>query len=142
MRTFSGVVDWMDAFAQAVRSQDYAAGRKMFSGEVFSFGTYTDQLVGLSDLVENQWKPVWSITRNFHFHLETVRCEIIGDYAWAAASWQSEGQRSDGEWYPRFGRATLILQWQPEGWRAVHSHFSLQPDLPSRKAEHERSQAE
>ena len=125
----------MGAFAEAVRSRDYDAGQGLFDDNVFSFGTYSNKLEDLHALTENQWKPVWSVTRNFHFHLGTVRCEILGDHAWVAAVWQSEGQAGDGEWHDRIGRATLILHWQKEGWKATHSHFSLQPEPPAGQAE-------
>ena len=127
MRNDDDVLEWMENFAQAVRSRDYTAGRTLFADAVFSFGTYSDQLNGLEDLVTNQWEPVWSATRNFQFNQETVRCKIIGDHAWVAAVWQSQGRSAEGEWQDRYGRATLILQWRDEGWKAIHSHFSLRP---------------
>ena len=118
-------------FALSVRERNYSAGRELFADEILGFGTYSGQLVGLDALVENQWKPVWSVTRNFHFKAEMIRCEVLGDAAWIAAAWESEGRAAEGgEWHIRNGRATLILQRREGGWRAVHSHFSLQPRHP------------
>ena len=127
MKNVAKVLEWMENFARAVCSRDYAAGRALFASDVFSFGTYSDQLDGLEALVTNQWEPVWSVTRDFQFIRETVLCRIIGDHAWVAVAWQSQGQAADGEWHDRYGRATLILERRAECWKAIHSHFSLQP---------------
>jgi ketosteroid isomerase-like protein len=129
MKTIQSVWEWMEAFAQAVRTRDYTAGQELFSEDVVSFGTYSHRLIDLQDLVENQWEPIWSTTRNFQFHQETIHCEIVGDLAWVASSWQSEGRLPNDECHLRVGRATLILRWQDDGWKAIHSHFSLQPRL-------------
>ncbi|MES2461503.1 MAG: nuclear transport factor 2 family protein, partial [Armatimonadota bacterium] len=128
MKTVPVVLRWLEKFALAVRSRDYAAGQELFADNVFSFGTFSTQLDDLDTLVKNQWKPTWSVTRDFHFHTDAMRCEIVEDIAWVAVPWQSQGQGPEGKWYDRQGRATLILRWYGEGCKAVHSHFSLQPE--------------
>ncbi|MBC8101318.1 MAG: nuclear transport factor 2 family protein [Cytophagales bacterium] len=123
-----GVREWLAAFALAVRGQDYESGRRLFSEAIISFGTHEHQITGLDLLVERQWKRVWGVTRGFQFDLSLANGNGGGDIAWVALPWHSQGCSPTGEWFDRFGRATLILERENGDWKAVHSHFSRQPE--------------
>ncbi len=118
---------WLEDFSAAVRNVDYPAGREMFAEDVLSFGTRNNILIGLEQLERWQWRRVWGGTREFRFDFDTLRCDIDGDLAMVAATWTSEGKRTQDEWFQRSGRATFALRRVGGEWRAVHSHFSLTP---------------
>jgi hypothetical protein len=101
-------MEWLDAFAAAVRTRNYAAARRLFAPGVIGFGTVAcvDSLDNLELL---QWRQVWEATSGFRFETATVLGDAI------AATWSSDGGRR--------GRATIVLA---EGL-AVHTHFSLSP---------------
>ena len=122
------VEQWLERFAACVRARDYDAGRKLFAHDVVGFGTYTPFAEGLDKLVENQWKPVWSATRDFRFDVAGARIEVRGELAWAAANWSSTGIGPGGETFERRGRATIVLRRDCDGWRAVHTHLSHNPN--------------
>jgi ketosteroid isomerase-like protein len=119
---------WLERFAACVRARDYDAGRELFADDVVGFGTYTPYAEGLDELVENQWKPVWSATRDFHFDLAGARVEIRGELAWVATEWSSTGIGPTGQTFERRGRVTIVLRRDPAGWRAVHTHLSHNPN--------------
>lgn len=126
-KTVAGVLLWLDEFAAAVRDADYTAGEAMFAEDVVSCGTRTPWMVGRDALIDEQWRPIWSTTRDFGFKRDSIRCQLDGDHAWIASQWSSQGRSPDGEWFDRNGRVTLVLRWRNECWLAVHSHFSLAP---------------
>lgn len=119
--------EWLSAFDSAVRDVDYERGRTMFAGDVVGFGTYASMLEGLDSLVEGQWRHIWGVTRGFRFRLDEAHIGISGDLAWVAAPWDSQGQREDGTWFDRPGRATIILERRNGQWLAKHTHLSLYP---------------
>lgn len=119
--------EWLEAFSAAVRAVDYERGKTMFAPEVVGFGTYAGMRVGLDALVNGQWRNIWGVTRGFSFRLDEMHAGISGDQAWVAVPWDSEGQRNEGEWFDRPGRATIILERQDGRWLALHTHFSLYP---------------
>jgi ketosteroid isomerase-like protein len=119
--------EWLEEFSDAVRNVDYERGKTMFAEDVVGFGTYASMLEGLDRLVEGQWKNIWGVTREFRFRLEEMHVGVSGDLAWVAAPWDSEGQLSDGTWYDRPGRATIILERRNGKWLAKHTHLSLYP---------------
>jgi len=125
---------WLATFAAAVRDRDYDAGRALFADDALGCGTRSPWMVGLDRLVDEQWKPIWSVTRGFRFDDDTIHGDIRGETAWVAASWRSEGRRSSGDWFERCGRATFVLTWDGSAWRAVHSHFSLRPEAAAQPA--------
>lgn len=127
-----GVAEWLRRFARAVRDVNYDAGRRMFDPGAYSFGTVTRRNVDLDELVERQWRRIWGATFGFDFDYDSARCEVEGDLATAAVRWSSNGRKPDGRAFPRSGRATFIFRRHGEGWRAVHSHFSMDPDEPAR----------
>ncbi|HEX8913607.1 MAG TPA: nuclear transport factor 2 family protein [Humisphaera sp.] len=119
---------WLDAFAAAVRSADYAAGEPLFAPDVVGFGTVGVLLNGRAALVASQWRRVWGATSGFRFDYDRLACGGTGDTAWAAVPWSSTGHAADGTRYPRSGRATYVLARRAGRWVAVHSHHSLDPD--------------
>lgn len=126
-RALEEVRGWLERFAAAVRGADYETGRGLFDPGVVSFGTRGTLMSGLDQLVSDQWSCVWGATRGFDFSFDQLQCEVAADVAWAAAPWHSQGQRPDGSWFDRFGRATYVLRRRGDRWVAVHSHHSLNP---------------
>ena len=114
--------EWLEDFARAVRARDYAAARSYFDEDVLGFGTVVPRAEGLDRLEADQWRAVWDVTTAFAFH--APRVVELDAVAFVAAEWSStyvvDGSR-------RRGRATIILRHAEGGWRAVHSHFSLEP---------------
>jgi ketosteroid isomerase-like protein len=122
------IASWLAQFAQAVRAQDYRAGRELFAFDVVSFGTVNEVLHGLDALEERQWRKVWSVTRGFDFDYTSAHIELNADRAWAVALWSSQGNDPGrGGWFDRHGRATFVFARRGGRWLAVHSHFSLVP---------------
>ena len=95
---------WLLAFQQAVASGDIDAGRRLFAEDVEAYGTRTSVMSGLDMLVDQQWRPVWAWTRDFHF-THTDYQQRLESISVVAARWESValgGQR-------REGRCTLVL---------------------------------
>lgn len=125
----NAIIDWLKAFSAAVRARDYEAGKQLFAPEAMGFGTYGDRLNGLETLVEEQWRHIWEITRGYDFDYQNVQLGVNDQLAWAAATWTSQKQDTQGIWQTRPGRATFILEKRNGQWLAVHSHHSLHPTL-------------
>lgn len=141
-----GILAWLERFAQAVREEDFTTGRGLFLEETQSFGTRTAAAGNLQELVDQQWRAVWPNTEGFTFAL----AEATANFALSAGEdlctvwvrWHSFTRVSavSGN-YPelrslRCGRCTIVLvraqefQHLPEeaaSWKAVHSHFSMEP---------------
>jgi ketosteroid isomerase-like protein len=119
---------WLEEFAGHVRDVDYESARAQFAPDVIGFGTYSAVLVGLDDLVRNQWMNIWPVTNGFRFRLKELRYSSAGDIAWVACPWDSNGKAPDGRAYERPGRATIGFRRGPDGrWLATHTHLSLYP---------------
>ncbi len=118
---------WLEEFSAAVRAVDYERGTTMFAPEVVGFGTFAGMRVGLEALVNGQWRNIWGVTRGFTFRLDELHMGVSGDQAWVAVPWDSQGQREEGDWFDRPGRATIILERRNSRWFALHTHFSLYP---------------
>jgi ketosteroid isomerase-like protein len=121
------LVEWLDAFAAAVRSVDYPAGRAMFADDVVGFGTVGVMLKGLATLEASQWRHVWGVTSGFHFHIDHLAWGESGEVAWAAVPWTSWGRDPHGQTFERRGRGTYILHRRGGRLLAVHTHHSLDP---------------
>jgi len=121
------IVRWLEEFAAAVRAVDYARGARLFDPLALGFGTVAERADGLDALARSQWRHVWDATEGFRFDLEAARIEVEGDLAYVAATWSSTGFDEAGAPFPRAGRATIVLRHGKDGWRAVHTHFSLSP---------------
>jgi ketosteroid isomerase-like protein len=118
---------WLRTFARAVRDRDFAAGRTLFAKDVISYGTVCRRADNLEQLEGLQWRAVWPVTEGFEFDYESARGEVGGDGITIIAEWSSTG--FDPERRPRLrrGRSTILLRQFPEGLRAVHTHFSMNP---------------
>ena len=131
--TAAAVKDWLARFSACVRAVDYAAARPFWHDDVVIFGTYQELVHGLADWTHQQWNNVWPHTEGFAFDLaETlVLAAADGSMAVAVAPWTSTGFHQDSTPFDRPGRATIVLQRQPDGrWLGVHSHMSLRRGVP------------
>lgn len=126
-------IAWLEAFAGHVRDRDLEAGRRLFAPATTGFGTRAARVDGLDDLVDRQWRPIWTSTQGFRFDVDdaVVAAAADGSQTTVAATWSSEGVADDDTTFARRGRATLVLvpdPASPVGLVAVHSHFSEDPD--------------
>ncbi|HTR43244.1 MAG TPA: nuclear transport factor 2 family protein [Pseudomonadales bacterium] len=119
--------DWLRLFSQAVRERDLVSGRKFFHQQVVSFGTVCFRAENLEDLVRRQWEIVWPGTQNFDFDYNSARAEIVGKSAVLITHWQSTGFIGRRASVSRRGRATIALKKTATGWKAFHTHFSIDP---------------
>jgi ketosteroid isomerase-like protein len=126
---------WALRFAKAVREGDIPTARHLFKDDVVGFGTRTRVMNGLNALVDQQWRHIWTTTRNFDFNLDQMDWGVSqgGDLAWLGLTWSSEGLGLDVQWFSRHGRASFVLEKTSEGWVCGHSHHSLDP-VPERLA--------
>lgn len=124
---------WMEEFAACVRRRDIDAGRRLFDPACSSFGARAEHLVDLDDLVARQWHPTWTTTRGFVLVDESLSVASSADRSVVVvmALWASDGVRGDGSTFRRRGRCTIVLRADAEarhGLRAIHTHFSLDPE--------------
>jgi ketosteroid isomerase-like protein len=121
---------WMEAFARAVREVDYTAGASLVSDQIISFGTCADKAIGARALQKKQWARIWPRTRLFRFvnrgAILTVSPE--GGLAFITTTWKSRLEGAKGKDGLRSGRCTILLQREGKVWKALHTHFSLNPD--------------
>jgi len=125
--TSAEIHDWLEAFSSAVRSVDYARGARLFDPVALGFGSVAERADGCEQLVREQWRKTWPVTRDFRFDLDLARIEVVGDVAWVASTWSSTGLDAAGVPFPRVGRSSIVLRRSAKGWLAVHTHFSLRP---------------
>ena len=125
---------WFDIWGKFVSQVDFDAARKMFEEEIVGFGTRTDTIEGLDNLIEKQWKSVWPTIKDFRFLTETLRIQVSPDrlFAIAAVVWESTGFHENQEAYIRPGRATVSLRRQNlrTEWKGTHTHLSLCRGVP------------
>ena len=119
--------DWLRLFSRAVRERDLTSGRKLFHWQVVSFGTVCFRAGNLDELVHRQWEIVWPGTQNFDFEYNSARAVIEGKTAVLVTDWESTGINGHRTPVSRHGRATIVLKKNGVGWRAVHTHFSIDP---------------
>ena len=124
--------DWFRAWNSCLLSVDFLSARALFDPAVSGFGTHADIVFGIDRLEAAQWRQVWPKIADFRFHVDALHGGIVGAHAWAACPWSSTGFHEDGNPFPRPGRATVILARTADGWRGVHTHFSLNPGTPAR----------
>jgi ketosteroid isomerase-like protein len=125
---------WLEEFAACVRAVDYDTAREMFDEDVVGFGTFARMLVGRENLIDGQWRNIWGCTRGFRFIDDETRIDVdsMGELAWVAAPWHSQGRDETGHWFDRHGRCTLVLRKRGGGrWLCVHSHYSRRPEPKS-----------
>jgi ketosteroid isomerase-like protein len=118
---------WLKDFSSAVRNRDIASGKRLFDEEVVSFGTACFRAENLDELVSRQWDIVWPGTRDFDFHYDSIRSVVNGKTAAIITDWESKGANGRQRAVLRSGRATIVLQKSKAGWKAVHTHFSINP---------------
>lgn len=123
---------WLTEMQSCVRAIDYDRAKPLFRPEAVGFGTFAGVLEGLDNLVAGQWSNIWPTIRDFTFDLANLYATADGDLLWAACPWDSLGTRPDGTTFPRPGRMTVILTRDDQGWRALHTHFSLYPPTATR----------
>jgi ketosteroid isomerase-like protein len=124
----SSIQRWLSAFALAVRSRDFAAGRALCDTDVVGFGTVANHVTDLRSLEHDQWRQVWERTSDFEFDPGSASFMLDGNLACVAALWHSNGFDARGASIVRYGRATIVLRrGNDDSWRAVHTHFSLTP---------------
>jgi ketosteroid isomerase-like protein len=121
------VMAWLRDFASCVRDRDFDRGRMLCSQHIVSFGTVVHIALGLEELIDQQWGRVWNVTCDFDFDYEHTHIGVSDDLAWVASPWASWGFAEDGSSYLREGRATIVLCREPDGWRGIHTHFSIRP---------------
>jgi len=125
-------VAWLEGFSAHVRAVDYASARPLFHPEILAFGTHQDVLPSLEAWVNTQWDNVWPRTDDFRFTVAEANVLVSGDGSMAVviAPWTSTGFHSDGNSFPRPGRATIVFHKTAGGWLGVHSHLSLNRGVP------------
>lgn len=125
------VIDWLDAWATAIKSNDLDKGRSLFAADASGFGTITFMTNSLDDLVERQWAGVWPKTSGFDFDKAHLAVHFSPDKLQAAiqAPWTSVGKDEAGDDRSREGRSTIILTRTSTDadWKCVHTHFSMWP---------------
>lgn len=117
---------WLKRFSKAVRERDFTAGKKLFHKNVFSFGTACRCVEDLEKLSSRQWRIIWPKTKNFDFDYDSLREVTDKNHAVIMTCWSSTGFRGKIP-FVRRGRATIVLAKSGKSWKAVHTHFSLEP---------------
>jgi ketosteroid isomerase-like protein len=118
---------WLKQFAAAVRNRDFALGRKLCDDDIVGFGTVAFRADCLDELFANQWQVIWTSTKDFDFDYATASSQADTNMAVLMATWHSIGVDKCGMEFPRSGRATVVLKRHDDEWRAVHTHFSMEP---------------
>ena len=120
---------WLRALERCVRVVDYTAARPLFAADTYSFGTHEAVVRGRRALQREQWVNVWPRIRNFTFRLAQMRCLGTDAGLCVIVPWDSLGVGPDGRTFSRPGRATVFLVPRRGRWVALHSHFSLAPEV-------------
>ena len=125
-------LDWLETFSSYVREVDYASAKPLFHPDVLAFGTHNDVITGLASWTATQWDSVWPKTSDFRFVAAQVHVLVSADGSMATvlAPWTSTGYHPDGSRFDRPGRATMVFNQTPDGWRCTHSHMSLNRGVP------------
>ena len=129
----SEIRSWLEGFAECVRQRDFNRGKTYFQRNVYGFGSYAAACKGIDQLANRQWKAIWPNITGFAFDLRQVHYKISADGRWACVMtpWRSTGYRS-GRPFQRGGRVTILLTRlrRNSPWRAIHTHYSLNPGTP------------
>jgi ketosteroid isomerase-like protein len=131
--TRAEILDWLARFAACVRAVDFRSAYPFWHDGIVIFGTYQELVRGRQAWADAQWANVWPRTADFAFDLGNteILASADGGTAIAIAPWTSTGWHPDGRAFDRPGRATIVLQRQPDGrWVGVHSHMSLARGVP------------
>jgi hypothetical protein len=123
------VENWLKFFSRSVRDQDFGAGKMLFDATADSFGTVCFRAENLDELVARQWCQVWPNIQNFEFEYDSARAIETPALAIVLAGWRSTALDQTRNLVERRGRATIVLKNFPAGWKALHTHFSITPQL-------------
>jgi ketosteroid isomerase-like protein len=121
------VADWLRRFSQAVRDQNFVAGRELFANNTVSFGTICFRAETLAELESRQWRMVWPNTSSFDFEYGSAVGSVEGNQAVVLANWTSQTRQPENNPIKRRGRATIVLRRTGSQWQSIHTHFSLTP---------------
>jgi ketosteroid isomerase-like protein len=139
-KTIRGEIDrWLEAFADCVRSRDFARARGLFARDTHGFGTVERSMESLARLERAQWARVWPRTSGFCFLRTGMRVAVSGDGGQAVvmARWKACNDPAPARpVYDRRGRATVLLRrtGAARGWVAQHTHFSFDPQSVAKRA--------
>jgi len=126
----SSVREWLATWQTFIRARDFDHARQLFAPGVLGFGSVATVARSLDDLEGAQWRRVWPKLGSFAFEDEHQSVIVSEDrlLATVATTWSSTWT-ADGADRPRPGRASIVLvRAAADGpWRAVHTHFSLNP---------------
>ena len=123
---------WLEAWSALVRSQDFTSAEHLFSRTTTGFGTVVNRASSLDELIERQWRKVWTRTEGFTFDLPSLQIVEEGALVVAMTLWSSRATDiRSGAIFNRAGRATIILSRQDGRLVGLHTHFSINP-LPER----------
>jgi ketosteroid isomerase-like protein len=125
---------WLETWAECVRRVDPERARALFAPTLRAFGTRVFCADGLESVEQRQWRYVWPRTRGFAFEIESLEGWISDDCSQGcvAVPWRSTGVDAGGAEFERRGRATIVLARAGGTWRALHTHFSIDPAAPHR----------
>jgi ketosteroid isomerase-like protein len=113
-----------------INEVNFTGARRLFSEHVVSFGTFAEVLRGLDELESKQWRKIWPTIADFTFEEPNILTyEDAPGIASIIVLWRSKGRTKDGGWYPRKGRATLILKEEKSELQCIHSHLSMEPGI-------------
>ena len=126
----SSVREWLATWQGFVRGRDFDHARHLFSPDVLGFGSVATVAGSLDELEGSQWRRVWPQLGDFTFEDDHLAVVLSSDrlLAAVAVTWTSTWVDNGSE-RPRPGRASIVLARTAVGdpWRAVHTHFSLNP---------------
>jgi len=127
---------WFENWENFVINKNFQSAKTLFDTEVVSFGTWMDVVQGLDNLVEKQWKNIWPTISHFKFLTNTLYIQLSPDklFANSILTWTSLGYDINGNCYERPGRASITLRRDNINnlWKAIHTHLSLNRDVPQK----------
>jgi ketosteroid isomerase-like protein len=131
----NSIAEWVAAWGAEVAAVDIRAGRRRFDDDLVAFGTHADVVVGRDAVEAGQWSQIWPAIEDFAFLVDQLHVDVSPDRLLAVAivPWSSTGIAQDGQRFDRPGRATTVLRRAAidAPWVGVHTHFSLERDVPS-----------
>jgi ketosteroid isomerase-like protein len=126
----SSVRDWLASWEVFIRGRDFEQARQLFAPGVLGFGSVATVARSIDELEGAQWRRVWPSLGSFAFEDEHLTIFVSDDGLLAAvgATWSSTWI-ADESGRARPGRASIVLMRDAADgqWRAVHTHFSLNP---------------
>ncbi len=126
----SSVRHWLATWQVLICQRDFDRARRLFAPDVLGFGSVATVARSLDELETSQWRRVWPALGSFTFEDDDLTILVAADrlQAAVAVTWSSTWA-DGGDERPRPGRASIVLaRTAPDAsWRAVHTHFSLNP---------------